>query len=295
LATPPVRRLAKEMGVDIRTVEGSGPGGRVLREDLEHLLTSPVKQGSRRRAGPDVSPGQSTPLWELAGDQRTPLIGFRKYISEKMVEAKYLVPHFAYFDSCDCSRMITMRRRVKAEADAHGVKLTYMAFFIRALSLALKEQPVFNSSVDLDTNEHVIHQVHNIGIATKSKDGLIVPVLKNVQDMGFHDVIRAYDALRRKAVSDTLVSSDMKEATITISNFGTEGGKWATPIINYPEVCILGLAKIEKQPVVKGQQVVAQDRLNLSWCGDHRVLDGDKMAKFSNTFIRLIENPALLL
>ena len=292
LATPAVRNLARDMGIDLSVVQGTGENGRILKQDLR--TTGPVMTRAKKRAGPSVLAGQSTPVWNLPGDERFKLIGFRNYISEKMVEAKYLIPHFAYFDCCDCSRLMQMRERSKAQAAEAGVKLTFMPFFIRALSLTLKQYPVFNSSIDLDTNEHVIHKQHNIGIATKSKDGLIVPVMKNVQDMSFHDTIRAFDILRKKTEEERLESSDMKEATITISNFGSEGGVWATPIVNYPEVCILGLARIREVPVACNGEVVVRPMLNLSWCGDHRVLDGDKMAAFCNHFMRLLENPAQL-
>lgn len=297
LATPAVRKLAKELGVSLEDVPGTGPMGRVLREDVQRFFSgrplSPSR--SRGRAGPQVAPGESTPIHRLPGDEVQPLMGFRNFIAEKMVESKYLVPHFAYFSRLDATRLVQMRQKSKAEAASHGVKLTFMPYFIRALSLALKEYPQFNSSVDLEEKTHVIHHEQNIGIAMKAKEGLIVPVLKGVQNLSFHELIQRYDALRQKALEDALEASDMKESTITVSNFGTEGGLYATPIINYPEVCILGLGRMEKEPVVRGDQVVIRPMLNLSWCGDHRVLDGDKMAAFSNLFIKLLENPAHLL
>ncbi len=170
-----------------------------------------------------------------------------------------------------------------------------MPLFVRALSLTLRHYPQVNASVDENKGQIFLHKVHNVGIAMKTDQGLIVPVLKGVQAMNFQETVRSYHALRQRALAGQLKPEDMRDSTITLSNFGTEGGLWATPVINYPEAAIVATAKIHKQPVVRGNGIVIRDILNCSWSFDHRIIDGDLAAAVSNTFIKLLENPSQLL
>ncbi len=274
LAAPPVRKMARNLGIDLSGVTGSGPGGIVRRADLAQ--------------------GQS-PITRFSDDEIQPLQGLRAIIAERMAESHRLIPDFSYFATMNATRLVKMRQKNKEEAAKEGIKLTYMPFFIRALALTIKEYPQFNSSFDAAQREIAIHKQINIGVAVKTPLGLIVPVLKGVEKMSFHDVIRGYDDLIKRALTHKLDPKEMKESTITISNFGTVGGVWATPIINYPEVCILGLGRIEKRPKVCNGEIVIRDLLNLSWSCDHRVVDGDQCASFSNHFSQLLENPAKIL
>lgn len=298
LATPATRKLAKELGIDLSTIQGTGREGRITDSDIAQFASK--KSGnsislakSGKRAAPDIA--VSSPILHLPHDEESPIIGLRHTIAEKMVESKYLIPHFSFFDQLDATRLIQLRENVKTEAGKYGIHVTFMPFFIRALSLALKHYPQVNGSVDIQKDTLVIHKQHNIGIAKKTSAGLIVCVLKNVQEMTLHEIIRSYDALMQKAKEEKLERSDMIDSTITISNFGTLGGQWATPIINYPEIAILGIAKVHKQPVVRNNEIVIRELLNLSWSFDHRVIDGDLAAEFSNQYISLLENPAQLL
>lgn len=284
LASPPTRKLAHDLGVDINSVPGSGPGGLVSSEDIRKFVS-----GS---GGPAIP---RTPIPYFDGDEVKPLQGIRALVAQKMSESKTIIPHFSFFDSANARYLIQLRNNLKPEAQKRGMKLTFLPFFIRALSLCLKEFPQFNASVDLQKNALVLHKPHNIGIAMKTNYGLIVPVLKDVQEMSLENVITEYNSLREKAWNNKLKPEDMKDSTITISNFGTEGGLWATPVINYPEVAILATAKIQKQPVVRKDEVVIRDLLNCSWSFDHRIIDGDMAAAFSKAFIRLIENPIRIL
>lgn len=291
LAAPPTRKLAKDLGIDINTIAGTGPDGLVTKEDLtqfhlEHRSTS-------TRASPDIH--HSTPVLHWDDDEEFPIMGLRKIVAEKMVESKLIIPHFSYFDQMDATRLVQMRENIKQEAEKQGIKLTYMPFLIRALSLTIKKFPTINASVDLAENMLIVHKHQNIGIAFKTPSGLIAPVFKNVQDMTLTDIIKNYHAFKEKASANKLEPSDMKESTITISNFGTLGGLWATPIINYPEVAILGVAKIHKEPVVVNDAVAVREMLNLSWSFDHRIIDGDSAAQVSNYLITLLKNPASLL
>lgn len=282
LAIPQVRHMAKKLSIDLSQVRGTGKDGRITLEDLQNYQ-SPKKGG--------------TPLTRLPGDELVPMAGIRNLMAKRMTESKSNIPHFSYFEQVEATRLVKMRQNFKAEAAKENINITYMPFLIRALSLALKQFPLFNSTVDLQANQIIVHKLHHIGIAMSTPLGLIVPVLKNVQEMNLPDLIRAYEQLKWRAANGKLLSSDMKDSTITISNFGVlgGGGLWATPIINYPEAAILAVARIQKQPMIKNGEVSVRDMLNLSWSFDHRIIDGDMAATFSNYYANLILNPAPLL
>lgn len=280
LATPPVRKLAKEMGVDINRTQGSGKGGRVTREDLKMTRTW----------------HPSCPL-HLPDDEEKSLIGIQGLMAKKMAESKRMIPHFSYHEKVEASRLVKLREKMKQEGERQGVQVTYMPFFIRALSLTIKKFPMINASYEADLGKLLLHKQENIGLAMSTERGLIVPVLKGVHEMSLNAIIRNYDALKGNAFAGKLGKKDMQESTITISNFGVlgNGGLWATPIINYPEAAILAVNKIQKQAVVKNEQLAAVDILNISWSFDHRFIDGDLAAKVSGTFSKLIKDPAQLL
>ncbi len=282
-SSPHTRKIAKELGINIENLHGSGPEGRVTPEDLKQSL-------QRNKVA-------STLVTRLPGDKEEPLIGIKSLMAKKMAEANDQIPHFSYFESCDATRLVQLRERYKQEGAKQKIAVTYLPFIIKALSLTLREFPYANSSVDQTAHSIIIHEQHNIGIAMNTKQGLIVPVLKNVQQMGIEQIIHTYEELKNKAAQSNLKPIDMKEGTITISNFGVLGGHgmWATPIINFPEVAILGLARIHKEPVARNNTVVLRDILNLSWSFDHRVIDGDQAASISNHFSGLLQNPAALI
>lgn len=277
LATPPVRQLAKTLGIDLSTINGTGPNGRVTVDDLQ----APFK----------------TSLSALPGDEITPVTGIKGVMAKKMAEAKRSAPHFSYFEQVDVTRLIKLRKSLKTEGAKEGLAVTYMPFFIRALSLTIDSHPEINSVYDQENKNLILHKQHNIGIATMTPEGLIVPVLKRVETLSLEEIIRSYQHLREKIEANALEPADFQGSTITISNFGAvaDTGRWATPILNTPEVAILAVAKIQKQPVVKNDQVVVQEMLNLSWSFDHRVIDGDLAAAASHDFSGLIRNPAQLL
>lgn len=285
LAAPPARKLAKELGVDINQVPGTSPEGHVTTEDVVKF------HGGR---GGNIG---SAPSLRLSDDKEIPIQGIRNLMAKKMRESKSIIPHFSYFEQVDATRLVQLRHSFKEEAAKQGIAVTYMPFIIRALSLSLLRFPIINSSVDDATNKILIHQHHHVGIAISSQHGLIVPVLKNVERLSMQETILAYDALKERALTSKLLPGDMKEATITVSNFGVLGGDglWATPVINHPEVAILAIGRIHKQPVVKNDAIVIRDVLNLSWSFDHRIIDGDLAASFSHHFSTLLQNPAPLL
>lgn len=298
LASPPTRKLARELSIDINQVPGTGKEGRVTKEDLVKFHAGI----SQMAAPPKPQKGEPrvfsvTPPLRLPGDHERPLIGIPGLMARKMAESKENIPHFSFFEQLDATRLVKLRESFKSEAAKEGISVTYMPFIIRALSLTINQYPIMNSCVDLEKNSIIMHQQQNVGIAITTEQGLIVPVLKNVQALSMPDLIRAYEDLKKKALANKLLSSDMKEGTITVSNFGVlgGGGLWATPIINYPEVAILGIARIHKQPVIRNGEVVVRDVLNLSWSFDHRIIDGDLAATISHHFSTLLQNPAPLL
>ncbi len=269
LAAPATRQLAKEKGIDLKQVVPTGREGQVTKEDLMSFRQQ-----------------------KLADDEVKPLHGIPKIMAKKMSDSHREVVDFSYFEQVDATRLIQLKNKLKGEAK--GFSVTFMPFIIRALSLALTKFPQVNSSLVKDAQ--IIHHQHNIGIATTTEQGLMVPVLKQVQKMSLEQVIQAYEALKEKVMAKKLEAADMQGGTITISNFGplSPGSLWATPVINYPESAILALAKIHKQPVVINDQIVIREMLNLSWTFDHRLIDGDLAAHFAHTFAGLLANPNLL-
>lgn len=282
LALPSTRHLAKVMGINLEQVLGTGKGGRITPEDLRKYTVSQII-------------GVETPFTHLPSDEEIPIIGIKSLMARKMAESKRKIPHFSYFEKVDASRLVSLRQKFKEEASKQGLQVTFMPFLIRALCLTLKKFPQFNASIQ--ENKLIIHHQYNIGIAMASPLGLIVPVIKNVQDLNLNDLVQVYEELKNKANTNKLHPNDMKEGTITISNFGVlgDGGLWATPIINYPEVAILAVNRIQKQPLVRNDEIVIRDTLNLSWSFDHRIIDGDQASAFSHHYATLIKNPASLL
>jgi pyruvate dehydrogenase E2 component (dihydrolipoamide acetyltransferase) len=279
-AAPPVRKLAKDLGISLEGIQGSGQKGRILKGDL-------MQRGANSQ----------TPLWHLSGDSETPLIGIKNLMAKKMSESHAVIPPFSYFGKADATRLLQMQEKMGQEALKQGVKLTLTPFFVRALSLVLKEFPSANSSLDTQTNHLIIHAQHNMGIAMTTPLGLIVPVLKGVEKLPLPELVLAFEALKEKAKTNHLAPSDMKEATITLSNVGAlpGGGTYATPVINPPEAAILALARIQKEPAAFHDEVVLRDVLYCSWSFDHRIIDGDMASRISAAFNKLIENPAGLL
>jgi pyruvate dehydrogenase E2 component (dihydrolipoamide acetyltransferase) len=287
LATPQIRKLAKDLELNIDLISGTGKEGNVTIEDLKkHLSEVPVAE--------EVA--SSSQVLHLHEDQEEPVIGIRKLMAQKMKKAKMEIPHFSYFEKVDATRLMQLKSKIKEEANKEGIHLTFMPFFIKALSLTINRYPFLNSSFDSLSSKLLIHKHQNIGIATSTPLGLIVANLKNIERMSFEEICKSYEELKLKSKESKLNPKDMKESTISISNFGVLGnGQWATPIINYPEVAILALAKIQKEPFIKNDSLVICPILNLSWSFDHRVIDGGLAASISHEFCALVQNPAVLL
>lgn len=282
LAIPPIRHLAKQLGIDLDVIAGTGKDGRITIEDLK---------GTQQKNVPEV------PVTVAEGDEERPLIGVKRLMAEKMKASKDHIPHFSYFEKVDATRLITLRNKVKEQASEENIHVTFMPFFIRALSQCIAKYPEINSSLDERSNTLIIHKHQNIGVAVAGPQGLVVAVLHDVQNMALDTLIRTYDDLKKRASKGSLQPHETKGSTITISNFGVLGGAglWATPIINYPEAAILAVDRIQKQPTVKNDEIIVRDVLNVSWSFDHRFIDGEMAAAVSRDFCALVLNPASLL
>jgi pyruvate dehydrogenase E2 component (dihydrolipoamide acetyltransferase)/2-oxoisovalerate dehydrogenase E2 component (dihydrolipoyl transacylase) len=289
-ASPSVRQMARKLGIDLRTVRGTGPAGRVLVEDL-HL--PPVGTATAV---------QHVPVAVAARlDYGTPgsvikLAGVRRRIAEHLVHSKHTIPHFTYVDECDISELVKLRASLREPFEAHGLKLTYLPFFVKAAVAALKDVPIANSSLNDETGEIVLHDRYHIGIATATPAGLLVPVIRDADKKDLATIAREIERLSAEARSGRARLEDMRGSTFTITSIGGIGGLLATPIINHPEVAILGVGRAVKRPVFDAAgNIKAAEMIYLSLSFDHRVVDGAVGAVFGNAVIRQLQNPARLL
>lgn len=289
LAMPSVRKLARELGVDIAQVKGTGPRGRVTAEDVRrHAGEEPARAKEDRRVVPAAEPIAEE-------EERIPLRGLRRTIAKRMVESKYTAPHVTIMDEVDAAELVSIRERGKKYAEERGIKLTYLPFIIKAVIAALREFPTLNASIDDEAEEIVIKRHIHMGIATATEDGLIVPVVKHADRKTIFELAEEIANLAERARSRKLDVKELKGSTFTITNIGPFGGQFFTPIINYPEVAILGVGTIAERPVARDGQVVIRPILSVSLSIDHRLIDGDVAARFLGRVKQLLENPNLLM
>ncbi|QQG48060.1 MAG: 2-oxo acid dehydrogenase subunit E2 [archaeon] len=288
MATPATRRLARELGVDIAAVRGSGPQNRVTDEDVRRAssgskaaATTTILQPSAPRAGKN--------------EELVPLKGIRKTIAERMVKSQRTTAQVTHVDEADMTELVLLREALKGSAEKRGVRLTYLPFIIKALVPALKDFPYLNSSLDEASGNIVLKKYYNIGIATDTEQGLVVPVVKEADKKDIFELAGEIEKLADKARKGQLALDDVHGSTFTITNVGAIGGLFATPIINLPEVAILGLHKISKRPVVREGRIEVRDTTYLSLSFDHRVLDGAYAARFTSRIIETIQDTKKLL
>jgi pyruvate dehydrogenase E2 component (dihydrolipoamide acetyltransferase) len=287
-AAPAVRKLAREMGVNLAQVRGSGPGGRILLED--------VQRGPS--AGGGFIPRSSGTRGERKAEH-VPVRGLRRKIVEKMAQSKRTAAHFTYVEECDVTELVEFRQKLKAKAEKMGTKVTFMPFLAKAAAIVLKEFPALNAELVEENGqpkEIIYKKYYNIGMAVDTEDGLTVPVLKDVDHKGIWELSKEITDLAGRARDKKLTTEDFKDGTFTITNAGNIGGLLATPIINYPEVAIMGIHQIKKRPVVMdGDKIVIRDIMYLSISLDHRVVDGAVAARFMNRMVELVQDPKMLL
>ncbi len=383
-AAPSTRRLARELGVDIGTVDGSGPGGRVTEGDVraatesadagaesdDETGTEGAAKSATKRIGEDDDAGEGGPTpgtqaadrdrtlaapatrkladeegididsvptdrtedgepfvtpaeieayaaaqkraqaadgeavsadsakASAAGtgeDERIPYRGVRRTIGEQMERSKYTAPHVTHHDEVDVTELVETRGKLKERAESRGSRLTYMPFVIKAVVAGLREYPILNSQLDEENDEIVLRGEYNIGVATATDAGLMVPVVRNADRKGMLEIAGEMDELVEKARSRSIAREEMQGGTFSITNFGAIGGEYATPIINYPETAILGLGAIKEKPRVVDGEIVPRKVMTISLTIDHRVIDGAEAAQFTNTVMEYLESPELLL
>ncbi|MGZ3694700.1 MAG: dihydrolipoamide acetyltransferase family protein [Bdellovibrionota bacterium] len=290
-AAPAVRKLARDKGIELGFVRGTGPHGRVLLEDVENFKGGTAAgMASRTFTGGGVR-GQRN-------EERVPVRGLRRKIAEKMAQSMRTVANFSYVEECDVTELSEFRTKLKPKAEKMGTKITFMPFIAKAVTIALKEFPDLNATL-VEENGHpteiIYKKYYNLGIAVDTPEGLTVPVLKDVDCKGIWELSTEIQELGKKARDKKLSVADLHEGTFTISNAGNIGGLFAPPIINYPEVAIMGVHQIKRRPMVIDEQIVIRDVMYLSLSLDHRVVDGAVAARFMNRVVALLQDPKLLL
>jgi len=306
-ATPATRRLARELGVDLRPVRGTGPGGRITDEDVRASAgAAPVAAGPaakppepRGEAEPPAPIGVEAPplpRFEQWGPvERTPLSRRRRTIAERMALSARVIPHVTHFDRADISDLDALIRRNLDAARARGVTLTLTGFLLKATALALTAHPQFNASLDASAGEMILKRYYHVGVAVATDRGLIVPVIRDVDKKPLLALAGELGGLAQRVRDGKVTLDDLRGGTFTITNIGALGGTGAIPIINHPEVAILGVARAREEAVVRDGQIVARLMLPLSLTFDHRVADGADGARFAAELVRLLEHPDQLL
>ncbi len=309
LAMPSVRQYAREKGVDITAVVPTGKGGRVTREDIDNFGSAPVAApaAAPAQASAAAAPAQTpakaaapAPAKPFVGsaerEERVKLTPMRKAISKAMVNSKHTAPHVTLHDQVEVSKLWNHRKKFKDVAAAQGTKLTFLPYVVKALAVAMKKFPVLNASIDDASQEIVYKNYINIGIATDTDLGLFVPNIKDANTKSMFGIADEINALAAKAHEGKLTAAEMGQGTITISNIGSVGGGWFTPVINYPEVAILGVGTIVREPVInENDEIVIGRNMKLSLSFDHRIVDGATAQKAMNEIKRLLNDPELLL
>ena len=299
IAMPTVRKFARDNEVDIRQVAGTGKNGRVLKEDVEAFMNGgqPAVETTEAEATTEKASTTKQPV-TIEGDfpeTREKISSIRKVIAKAMVNSKHTIPHVTLIDEVDVSELVAHRKKFKDIAAEQDIKLTYLPYIVKALVSTLRAFPAFNTSYDDATEEIIQKHYYNIGIAADTDRGLLVPVIKHADRKSIFAISEEISSLAVKARDGKLSVAEMSGASCSITNIGSAGGQWFTPIINHPEVAILGIGRIAEKPVVKDGEIVAAPMLALSLVFDHRMMDGATAQQALNHMKRLLSNPELLL
>ncbi|MGI2200860.1 dihydrolipoyllysine-residue acetyltransferase [Shewanella baltica] len=305
LASPAVRRMARSLDIDLSRVPGTGKHGRVYKEDITRFQQGASNVSASSATQVKEAPVQATQASQTQvptstvtqrADTVEPIRGVKAVMARMMVESVSSIPHFTYCEEFDLTDLVALRESMKVKYSSDEVKLTMMPFFMKSMSLALSQFPVMNSQVNADCTELTYKARHNIGMAVDSKVGLLVPNIKDVQDKSILEVAAEITRLTQAARSGRVAPADLKDGTISISNIGALGGTVATPIINKPEVAIVALGKLQTLPRFNAKgEVEARQIMQVSWSGDHRVIDGGTIARFCNLWKQYLEQPQEML
>ena len=290
-AGPAVRRLARELGVDLARVRGTGQAGRIIREDV----IAAVRHASAAPAGRTRGDSTSTERDDWGPIRREQMSRMRKTIAANMVRSVQTIPHLTNFDDADVTELEVLRKASAAEYAKNNLKLTALSFVIKAVSLSLRQHPAINATIDMEKGEIIYREYVNVGLAVDTPRGLVVPVLRDCDQMSIPQVAQAVADTAEKAKNAQYGIEDLRGGTFTISNLGAVGGAYSTPIINWPEVAILLLGRSRKMPVVHDDKIESRLMMPLSLSYDHRVIDGAMAARFLNEIIGYLESPGRLL
>lgn len=298
IAMPSVRKYAREMNVNIQEVVGTGKNGRVLKEDIDRFLQGDMVV-EEKKDDAVVQQAEDTVRTSVPQgvypETREKIRGIRKVIAEAMVHSKTKAPHVTLMDEVDVTELVAHRKRFKEVAAEQGIKLTYLPYVVKALVSASKKVPIINAAVDDETQEIVYKHYYNIGIAADTEKGLVVPVVKDADRKSIFEISKEINELAEKARNGKLTAEEMKGASNTITNIGSVGGQWFTPVLNYPEAAILGIGRIQEKPIVRNGEIVIAPVLALSLTFDHRIVDGADGQQALNQIKRLLNDPQLIM
>ena len=289
LATPVARAMAKDLGVDITKVTGTGSAGRVMKEDILNYVQS------AKSSAPATSTGSQAAVVEENPVEVVPMTQIRKTIARNMIQSKHNAAHMTLFEEVEISELDRIRKKFKEKLAADGIKLTYLAFVVKATAMALREFKSLNAQMDMDAGNMIYKKYYNIGIAVDTDKGLMVPVIRQADKLSISEIARQITDFSEKARTGQISMEDMQDGTFTITSYGSIGGIFAVPVINYPQAGILGVGRIIKQPIVKDDELAIGLMMPLSLSVDHRIADGGETARFVNRVMEFLEEPSSLL
>ncbi len=292
-AVPSIRKMAQDLGVDIARVRGTGPEGRITREDVQKAAGAAKAPTPASR--PAARPAALAAQTPAGPTERVPLRGVRRAVAERLSLSKRTAVHTLHVDEVDVTNLVALRQKARAQALERGIKLTYLPFLCKAAVLALKKVPAVNASIDDKAGEIVYKRYYNFGIAVHTPDGLVAPVVKAVDQKSIFAIAEEIAALAEKARTGTLALGDVQDSTFSITNVGSTGGLFSFPVINYPDVAILGIHRIREIPRVVNGQIAIRNVMLVSLAFDHRLIDGAVAGEFTNELKRTLEAPELLL
>lgn len=290
IAPPSVRKIAREHNIRLEEVTPTGPNGRILRSDIEAVIAK--QKLEQTNAGNEAANKEATKAeMSTQAQRRIPLTGIRKMIAKAMVHSKSVIPHVTHFDEANVTNLVSHRERVKPLAVEEKIKLTYLAYVVKALTAVLKKYPMLNASLDDEKEEIILKDEYHIGFAADTERGLVVPVIKHADQKSLFNIAKEIQELAEKARDGSIKANEMTGATCTISNIGSADGSWFTPIINHPESCIVGIGRIEKKPIVVNDSIEIASMMALSLSYDHRLIDGMLAQKALNELKKYLSEP----
>ncbi|MTI58264.1 MAG: 2-oxo acid dehydrogenase subunit E2 [Geosporobacter ferrireducens] len=291
LATPVARKMAHDLGLDIRGIKGTGPVGRIMKADIRRAA-----EESKNQAAPAVieEPVQNFEAMQSRASniERVPLSMMRKTIAKKMAQSKYTAPHATAMDEADVTDLVNFRNKIKEKfIGDYGISITFMPFIMKAVYLALKENEKLNSSYDEERQELLLKRFYHLGIAVDTEEGLMVPVIQDVDKKSIFELAKNLEDFSERARAKKLKLEELKGSTFSITNYGAVGSTFGVPVINYPEIAIIGIGKIEKKPVVREDKLVLRYMMPLSLSFDHRIVDGGDAGRFINALKKYLSDP----